>query len=64
MLFLGIMPLPESVLTINITIEKRWSKVGENGRATFVADGTEQAINFGQPSTEKIDIAGRRICQL
>lgn len=51
----------ESIRIVNITAEQRWINVGENERVKFVADGTEQIVNFGQPGTEKIDVGGKRI---
>ena len=51
----------ESIRIVNITAEQRWINVGENERVKFVADGTEQIVNFGQPGTEKIDVGGKQI---
>jgi hypothetical protein len=51
----------ESIRIINITTEKGWANVGENERVKFVADGTEQIVNFGQPGTEKIEVGGKQI---
>jgi hypothetical protein len=51
----------EAIRTVNITPENQWINVGENERVKFVADGTEQIVNFGQPGTEKVDVGGKQI---
>ncbi len=51
----------ESIRVINVTAEQRWANVGENERVKFVADGTEQIVNFGHPGTEKIEVGGKQL---